>query len=420
MDAPFRVQRHPSFPRGSILPADWSRNTPVMVPLLFALLAADTLPRPTAPPAASVIVHRQPALPVVALRLSLLADDPPGYAGVGHLIQHLMQPRLEQEVERVGGHAQMERNADALIYTISGPASELGYLAGVLRSALELPRFSDTELLVAKHALAEERLAEWETASGHVRATLRATLFPDDLPAAGTDAAAERWEMAALPAAWAAMYRSERVSVVAVGDVSPAAVEAAFSSLPHPPAAPPLAVSADTVPLTPLAPAEATRGWLGIGYAASSADPATLTITARLLQNQLARQLPTATVEVEHWWTHHGQALTLVVAAPENALAGARRALSGAIGTLRRELDARRVRDASASVRRDLLFFSRTPTNMASLLGSFADRSGDANAAQAFYVALDKVRPEDVEALLTELATRTPARADLPPQKLSK
>src|SRR4051812_32837233 len=59
--------------------------------LALALLAPrDTLrSRPAAQEGpAVVVVHHQPAIPVVALRLSLLADDPEGYAGAGHLLQH--------------------------------------------------------------------------------------------------------------------------------------------------------------------------------------------------------------------------------------------------------------------------------------------------------------------------------------------
>mgnify|MGYP006146791671 CR=1 FL=1 len=84
----------------------------------LAFAAPDTVPPP--PDAAvlaepAIVVLRQPALPIVALRLSLLADDPPGYAGAGHLIQHLLLPRLEERIARVGGRVQAVRTSDGWV-----------------------------------------------------------------------------------------------------------------------------------------------------------------------------------------------------------------------------------------------------------------------------------------------------------------
>jgi predicted Zn-dependent peptidase len=79
----------------------------LLVGLLFpeAVLSADR-PQPEharTADGATLVVHRQPALPVVALRLSIVANDPPGYAGAGHMMQHLLFPALQDRVHRVGG-----------------------------------------------------------------------------------------------------------------------------------------------------------------------------------------------------------------------------------------------------------------------------------------------------------------------------
>src|SRR5688500_538875 len=128
------------------------------VALALATATPDTVPAPPAPAAAepAVVVLRQPALPIVALRLSLLADDPPGYAGAGHLMQHLHLDRLEERVRRVGGRVQAVRTADAVIYTVVGPAVELDYLAESLRGALAPPPAVNADLLPALAALAQE------------------------------------------------------------------------------------------------------------------------------------------------------------------------------------------------------------------------------------------------------------------------
>lgn len=387
------------------------------LPLLVLALA---LAAPLRAQEAAVVVHRQPAIPLVSLRLSLLTADPPGYAGAGHLAQHLVLPRLREQAARVGGRVQAERTADAVIYTVTGPAQELGYLAGVLRGALAEPRPTEGELLRASRELAEERLADWETAGRHVRAALRARLFPAALPAAGTEGAAERLaQPEGLREAWARLYHPERVAVVAVGDVTLEAVQGALGGLPAAPPAPAGEALRDTISLEPLAPAEATHAWIGLAYPAAEATPAALSIAARLVRDRLQARLPaTATVEAEHWWSHHGQALALVVAAPDSVLPAVQRATGTAVAQARAALTPLQVREAARALRREMLFYSRTPDRMAEVIGAFVDRDGDADAAQRFYAELSRVDEEAVRTVLDDLVQRSPARVEIPAQRL--
>jgi predicted Zn-dependent peptidase len=355
---------------------------------------------------------------VVALRLAILADDPAGYAGAGHLIQHLVYPSLQEQVARVGGRVEMARSADALVYAVSGPADELVYLAGVLRSALRPPRPSEADLLRAQRELAEERLAEWEVADQHVRSALRVRLFPSDLSAAGSERSAARLTRDVLPLLWSEIYQPERVSIVAVGDVTLAGVQEAFGTLPPPAAVETAGEARDTVSLQPLAPAEATRGWFGVGYLASDLPAAALSVTARLLQQEVGGRTPdSVSVTGEHWWTHHGQAVVLVAAAPASALAVTDAALRGAVGSLTAGLTERRVREAAQALRREMLFYGRTPRQMASLLGAFADHTGDADAAERYFAALGDVDEAQIRAVLRALQAGAPIRVSIPPQK---
>jgi predicted Zn-dependent peptidase len=392
--------------------------------LLAGLVPGDTVTSAAVSEArvapAAVIVHRQPAIPIAALRMSLQVNDPPGYAGAGHLFQRLQLPRLRDQVSRVGGRVQIERNSDAIVYTVIGPAAELEFLAATLRSALVPPTVSEGEMETALRGLTEARLAEWETAANHVRSQLRSRIFPADLSAAGTDASATRLEIPALRALWGELYRPERVQLVAAGDVSLEAVRAIFGELPAPPRERLRRTYTDTVAPTRLAPAEATRGWLGLGYSAPDADPAALTVVARLLGEVMRARLPTAQVHAEHWWTHHGQALAVVIASPEAQLATARRAIGTALTALQQDLTEQRVSSAATAIRREMLFYARTPERMAAVVGSFADRDGDPSASQRFYADLERVRLEDVRQVVEQLAARTPARVDIPPQALRR
>jgi predicted Zn-dependent peptidase len=389
------------------------------VALALAAAAPDTVPAQPVAAEPAVVVLRQPALPIVALRLSLLADDPPGYAGAGHLMQHLHLPRLEERLARVGGRVQAVRTSDAVVYTVVGPAVELPYLAETLGSTLRPPAPGTAEMLAAMAALGQERGAEREIAPQYVRAALRARLFPEDLPAAGTEAALSRLNTARLNEVWAAMYRPDRVSIVAVGDVEIEGVRRVFRDVPAAGSggAAPLA---DTVRAFAVDTPQATRGWFGRGWNASEADPAAVTVTARLLRNHLRRRMTRSAVDVEHWWTHHGQAVALVVATADSLVPVARRTVEGSLTNLRGTLDEALVRDAAASVRREMLFFARTPERMADVLGAFADRGEEAGAAQRFYAAVAEVTEADVRAVLDLLLETEPAVVEVPPQRLPR
>jgi len=370
--------------------------------------------------APALTVHNQPALPVVALRMSIVADDPPGYAGAGHFFQHLLLPGLEEQVARVGGHVQAIRGSDAVVYTVVGPASELDYLAGILRGALRVPTQPGTAaMLQSLGALSDERATERETAPAYVRAALRGRLFPADLPAAGTDDAAARLQTASLPDVWARVYAPDRVSIVAVGDVSLDAVERAFRSIP--PAsgdgAPTEAVD-DTLPAFEADTPQATRGWIAQAWRADSADAAAMSVTARLLRSYLRRRMTRSNVEVEHWWTHHGQALALVVATPDSLVRAARGTVGGALTAFRPTVNDDGVRAAARALRREMLFYSRTPERMAELLGEFADRGAGRDGAQRYYAALDAVTQDDVRRVLDQLAAAEPATVFVPPQRI--
>jgi predicted Zn-dependent peptidase len=388
--------------------------------LLLAALAADTtsLPAAVRQEGPAVTVHRQPALPLVALRLSLLADDPRGYAGAGHLMQHLHLPGMEEQAARVGGRVQASRTSDALVYTVTGPASELGYLAGVLRGALAVPRPAQSQMLVALNTLSEERAAERETAASYVRAALRQGIFPGELPAAGTPASAARLESAPLDAMWGEMYSPERVSVVAVGNVDAGEVARALRSLPAAGEARLGETPMDTAPALAADTPQASRAWIGWAVAAPEADAAALSVAARLVRTRLRRTVPNATVEVEHWWTHRGHALAIVAATTGARAVAARRSVAGALAATATALDEAAVRDAAAGVRRDLLFYSRTPERMAEVLGAFADRGEGGDAAQRFFTALDAVTVDSVRAALEGARAGTPVVVSVAPQRL--
>jgi predicted Zn-dependent peptidase len=398
----------------------------ILLPLLLALTAPpDSLPDPLvraglSEQGVSLAVHRQPAVPLVALRVALLASDPPGYAGAGHLYQHLVHPRLRERAAQVGARVHMERSADAVVFTMTGPSSELPFMAASLRDALR-PTPGEVPLLRVSRELAEERLAEWETAERHVRSALRLRLFPGDLSAAGTEPSAARLaEGETWRHAWAAMYSPDRVSITAVGDVRMEQVSAAFGDLPEAVSARALPQRRDTVSTAPLAPAEATSAWAGTGYLAGEIDPAVLGVTARLVHGHLQSRLPGAAVTVEHWWTHHGQALALIATVPGNQLQEAQRALGSALSGATPLVTATGVRTAARAIRRELLFYSRTPDRMAGILGQFSDRTGNPDEAQLFYDQLERVTERQVREALRELQDRTPVRIDLPPQRLMR
>ena len=334
------------------------------------------------------------------------------------MMQHLLYPSLQDQARRVGGRAEIERTADAVVYKVTGPASELSYLSRLLVGVLDPPAPAADAVLRADREMREERLAEWETAAGHVRSSLRAQLFPADVSVAGTDRSATRFSTSSLPSIWARMYDPARISVVAVGDVYLADLEREFANLPARRTPAGTDIQRDSILLTSLAPAEATQAWLAAAYLANDLPPAEVNVAVRLLGGLLRLRVPTAQVQAEHWWTHHGQAVVLMASVPQADLALARRTVSTAITTLLPSIDFLSVSEAATLIRREVLFYSRTPDRMADLLGLFVDRGGDPNAADIFYDALDAVDDKGVRDVLQKLSTRTPARIEISPQIL--
>lgn len=376
-------------------------------------------------------VHEQPAIPLVSLRMSLLADDPPGLAGAGHLFQHLHYPRLVAEAANVGAQVRIDRTPDAVVYTVTGPTAEIRFLASILRSALEPPSPLGGAMLTAHRELAEERLAEWETADRHIRAALRSRLFPMDISAAGSDGSARRLSEAPLDEVWARIYHPDRVSILAVGDVHLDDVQQEFQDLPPAATIEIAREMTDTATLVPMAPAEATRGWFGAGYITSDLSPAAVSVATRLLSDALRERLAGSEVLGEHWWTHHGQAVVLMGALPAcrqttprcreemRILAQAPQVIRALPSAYLSELTEEKVDAAARALRHDMLFYSRTPDRMAEVLGQFIDRGGDAAAAQQFYAALASVDASDVRGVLRQLTDANAVRVEIPPQTLN-
>jgi predicted Zn-dependent peptidase len=107
-----------------------------------------------------------------------------------------------------------------------------------------------------------------------------------------------------------------------------------------------------------------------------------------------------------------------VVATPGARAATARRTVSGALAALDADLDPEAVQAAARAVRRDLLFFGRTPERMAEVIGSFADRTGESDAAQRFFGLLDRVDEETVRRVLSELRASEVVTLEVAPQRL--
>lgn len=388
------------------------------------LLLAGLLTCAAAPAAAQaplLVVQHQPAVPVVALRVAVVADDPPGYAGAGHLLQHLHEPALRERLRRIGGELLYERNADAIVTTVIGPAAELPTLAETVRALLTPPAADRIALVRAVRTLREEALAEWEVAASRVRAELRNRLLPAQLPAAGLAAQLDRFEAVDPAALWGALYRPERVAVVAVGDVTLEALRQALATLPPPPTAALPPAGPDTVPVAPAAEVQATQAWFGWGVRADGANPATLAVLARLLEDGLRRRLPRgASLAVDHWWTHLGQALVAVVAVPDSLAPRTRRLLADPWAALPAQPASATVRAAATRLRRQILFAARRPETMAEFLGRFVDRGDDPDAAQRFYDTLARVDAAAIARLRTRLAAEPPARVEIPPQRLPR
>lgn len=362
------------------------------------------------------VVYRAMAEPpLVALRLSVPVEEPPGWRGAARTLQELARSALEAEARRIGARLELGYEAGHATYEVVGPRESYEAMVVLLRRAVARPAPTQGGLLEAARLRVErEVLAALEIPARRVRVALESALFSGS--AHSIDAILpDRPGVAELEWFWRRNYIPERMAVVVVGAVP---LETALPELRDWPAPPP----AGTAPGAMAAggrqapPPEAVAAWAAIGWSAADEEPAVLAVAAALVRARLGESgLRRATAEL--WWGPD----RLGLIATGSALPG-----SGSDGPPAQRLrlavaDAadRATPDAVATARRSiangLLLEARTPQGLAGVVGRFLDRTGDPHGASEFLDALVRVDADRVRGALLAILDRSPAVAEVGP-----
>lgn len=358
------------------------------------------------------VVYRSMAAPsLVAVRLSVPVDEPAGSRGAARLLQVLARGELEAGASAVGARVELERTPGHAVYTIVGPAESFDAMAALLRRVISTPELS-TRAVAAVQARAErEALAALELPGARIRLGLGASLFPA-ADAVGTPPTADRLGLEHLEWFWRRYYVPERMTAVVVGAVPLDEVVSAFRDwrAPPPPGAPPAPAEAIEPPARP----EAVATWVGIGWSVAGRDPAALAVASTIVTNRLAAT-GLARARAELWWQLDRIGFIVIGSALPGAGADPARALRQAVDRAAEEVQVDEVAAARRTLYHSLVYDARTPWGLASLIGRFADRTGDPRGAARFLDALNGVDAARVRTALLAIVHASPALVEVGP-----
>jgi predicted Zn-dependent peptidase len=350
---------------------------------------------------------------LVAIRLSVPFEEPPGLWGAGRVLQLLVENRLRSEVARFGGRIEFSRTPTALVYLVSGPAASFGEIVAVLRYAVAPPpglfRTQNAIWLTAR----QESLVELETPDRWIRNRLQRALFPDLRVSLGEPGLTDLPDPAELESIWRRWFRPPRMSVVIAGAIEAEEARAAFRGWPEPPPAEarrPSTATSDTASVP-----EVVSARIGLGYPAGPINPAVLAIVAALIDEGLPA-LKLRQVASEHWWSSGEAALVLMGAAPVGSAmdaAALRTTIQISAAGIAANLTAADIARLRDRLRHTLLLRARSPDGMAAVIGEFLDRTGNPESAGQFFESLGEVSDESVRAALHALLYRPPIVVEL-------
>lgn len=379
-------------------------------------LLPDTVLLPPGGP--RVVVLAAPGEGVAALRLAVPLREGPTEAGVGTLLRDLARDRMEALARPVGARVSVSRTPWGIAYAVEGAAADFEYLAYLLRQGVSAPAVDVPAFQRARQRLRELAARTTETPGGRMVAELRARAAPEATPPWGGGAGLEPPDAARVREAWLRSHQSSGMTLVVSAPVVPEVVLAATRGMGAP-------ESAAAEPLDSPAPQSGTRPrvetirrWYGEAWTwGAETDEPHAPVVALLLADHLRRTAPAGDYEVgvELWELPDRWVLALVGSAYERRAAAMRGAVGGALASVRDALDPAAVANAVARARGDLLFQSRTPAGLVSLVGRAMEASGDPGAAARQLAALDRVDAASMAAFLTTLIGRGPVRAEVRP-----
>jgi predicted Zn-dependent peptidase len=354
-----------------------------------------------------------PGSPVVAIRLSIELDEAGGEAGSAQLLQLLGTERARNRATALGIRVDGTRTPWGIAYTVTGAASDFDALVSLVRDAAAEPDATEESFQTTRRALRQQLLRDQETPGARAFAELRAKAVPATPAPLGTPATLDRITRVGLRDFWRRTHRATAMTVVVAGDVPDEALLSAFDGL-----GAERSTGARPAPTTAgssASPTQTFRHWYGEAYAIPDPLNPHAPVVALLIADQLRTVGDSLEASLQLWETDAGSVLAVVGAAYPASANRMRTRVSGLLATVRQSATSARVQEAAARARQDLLERGRTPTGLVGVVGSLMDATGQPGAARRLLDALNGVSVESTRAFLTQLAGRTPLRAEVRP-----
>lgn len=381
-------------------------------PTVGALLPDTVLTPPSGP---RIVRLPAPGSPVVALRLSIPVREGPAEAGAGRILQMLGLERAVDLARPMGATVEGTRTPWSIAYTVTGAASDVDFLAFLLREAVKDPAGRGVDFRQAVGVLEGEAERRQETPGGRVAFRLRAAVAPAVPPPGGTAGSLARLAMADLRSVWARTHQAPRMTLVVAGDVPVEVLLASFQALGASPAAGDAAPPQGAVSEPSPPPIQVLRHWYGEARVIESGRDPHAEVAALLVADRLQSDGGDFEAEVQLWQLPDARVLTIVGAAYSSGRQAMRRTVQTILTGTAEGVTSAQVERAVARLRADLLMQARSPAGRAGLVGLHLDATGQVAAARDFLGSLDAITPESVRDYLSALAEAAPETAEVRP-----
>ena len=372
---------------------------------------ADLVLRPAAGPETHLFLR--PGQQVVALRLSVPLGESEEEAGAGQILRSLADDRMRSMARRIGARSRVSRTPEALVYDVSGPASELDFLVRVLNEGLRPPE-PDRFNQVRRDQLAEV-LRRQETPQGVLALRIREAAGGSRVPLLGSTPALERMHAGVIQAVWERSHARERTRVVLVGDVVAEVALAALADLALPPSPPsPVTPPGGSLP-QPRSSPEVIRHWVADAWLLDRPRDARALVMVGLLGDRLQSGGGDYELGAEVWEIAGRWTLVVSGAAYPRTQQAMRTRLRGLLAEVGGSLSDESVRTHAARVRSDILLQAATPWGLAELVGHALDAGLEPRSIQMVLDDLARMEASDIRSLLADLGSRSPIQQEIRP-----
>ncbi len=397
-----------------------------MIPVLLTLFLSGWAPTPTVPPDPGFHPYAQlspPGGPTIAffqgpnhrllsLRLSFPLTEAVEEAGAGQVLRVQALERMQPMAQRIGARVEVHRTPQAIVYQVTGAASDLDFLIWILREGVQPPRSPD--FAAARRRVLTEAQRRLETPEGVLALRLRRALSPGEAPVGGTPPVLERLEPSHISALWARSHELSTARLVVVGGVTPEAVLAALTDLGLPSDAPIPQLPPPPSSGEPRGTPEVIRHWTAAAYPVEGRDPTAL-VLAQLLADRVRETPGDYEIGVEVWDLVAGRALVLSGAAYPRQQTAMRNRVAGLLNEIEGSIDDDTVRRIASGLRTDILVAGRTPDGLAELVGQAWDTGTGPEGIENLMIRLESLRAADLSGLVGTLRARTPVREEIRP-----